>query len=112
MSDILNKILAVKADEVAAAKKYRDLASLRREVEGDAELRKNLRGFEASLRAKIAAGRAGVIAEVKKASPSKGVLRADFNPAEIAVSYADNGAACLSVLTDEQFFQGAPDYMK
>ncbi|HEX7984873.1 MAG TPA: indole-3-glycerol phosphate synthase TrpC [Duganella sp.] len=112
MSDILKKILAVKADEVAAAKKHRDLASLRAEVEGDAELRAGLRGFEASLRAKIAAGSAGIIAEVKKASPSKGVIRADFRPADIAASYADNGAACLSVLTDEQFFQGAEAYLR
>jgi indole-3-glycerol phosphate synthase len=112
MSDILNKILAVKADEVAAAKKYRDLASLRREVENDREARQSLRGFEASLRSKIAAGRAGVIAEVKKASPSKGVLRADFRPTDIATSYAKHGAACLSVLTDQQFFQGAPEYLK
>jgi indole-3-glycerol phosphate synthase len=112
MSDILNKILAVKADEVAAAKKYRDLHSLRREVEGDSELRANLRGFEASLRRNIDAGRAGVIAEVKKASPSKGVLRADFRPAEIAASYAEGGASCLSVLTDLQFFQGSADYLK
>ncbi|MBP1206148.1 indole-3-glycerol phosphate synthase [Duganella sp. 1411] len=112
MSDILKKILAVKADEVAAAKKHRDLASLRAEVEGDAELRAGLRGFEASLRAKIAAGSAGIIAEVKKASPSKGVIRADFRPADIAVSYAANGAACLSVLTDEQFFQGAEAYLR
>ena len=112
MSDILNKILAVKADEVAAAKKYRDLHSLRREVEGDGELRAGLRGFEASLRRNIAAGRAGVIAEVKKASPSKGVLRADFRPAEIAESYAQGGASCLSVLTDLQFFQGSPDYLQ
>src|SRR4051812_26498646 len=112
MSDILNKILEVKADEVAAAKKYRDMASLRREVEANAEARANLRGFESNLRKNIAAGRAGVIAEVKKASPSKGILRADFRPAEIATSYADNGAACLSVLTDAQFFQGAPEYMQ
>ena len=112
MSDILNKILAVKADEVAAAKKHRDLASLRREVESDGELRANLRGFEASLRRHIAAGKAGVIAEVKKASPSKGVLRADFKPANIAESYARHGAACLSVLTDVQFFQGSVDYLK
>ncbi|WGG49819.1 indole-3-glycerol phosphate synthase TrpC [Rugamonas sp. DEMB1] len=112
MSDILNKILAVKADEVAAAKKHRSLASLRSEVEGDAELRQGLRGFEASLRQRIAGGAAGVITEVKKASPSKGVLRADFRPAEIAASYAANGAACLSVLTDEQFFQGSVDYLK
>jgi indole-3-glycerol phosphate synthase len=112
MSDILNKILAVKADEVAAAKKHRDLYSLRREVETDTELRANLRGFEAGLRRSIAAGRAGVIAEVKKASPSKGVLRADFQPAAIAESYAKGGASCLSVLTDAQFFQGAADYLK
>jgi indole-3-glycerol phosphate synthase len=112
MSDILNKILAVKADEVAAAKKYRDLHSLRREVETDTELRANVRGFEAGLRRSIEAGRAGVIAEVKKASPSKGVLRADFQPAAIAESYAKGGASCLSVLTDEQFFQGATDYLK
>jgi indole-3-glycerol phosphate synthase len=112
MSDILNKILAVKADEVAAAKKYRDLHSLRREVETDTELRADVRGFEAGLRRAIGAGRAGVIAEVKKASPSKGVLRADFQPAAIAESYAKGGASCLSVLTDEQFFQGATDYLK
>jgi indole-3-glycerol phosphate synthase len=110
MSDILNKILAVKADEVAAAKKHRDLASLRRDVE--AEGRSGLRGFEASLRRRIAAGNAGVIAEIKKASPSKGVLRADFRPANIAESYARHGAACLSVLTDVQFFQGSVDYLK
>ena len=112
MSDILNNILAVKADEVAAAKKFRALSSLRREVETDAEARNSLRGFEASLRGKIAAGHAGVIAEVKKASPSKGVIRADFRPADIARSYATNGAACLSVLTDVQFFQGAPEYLQ
>src|SRR5437870_5797430 len=112
MSDILNNILAVKADEVAAAKKFRALASLRREVETDAEARSSLRGFEASLRGKIAAGRAGVIAEVKKASPSKGVIRADFRPADIARSYAEHGAACLSVLTDVQFFQGAAEYLQ
>jgi len=111
MSDILNKILAVKADEVAGARKARDLHSLRRDVESDTEARAEIRGFEASLRAKIAAGHAGVIAEVKKASPSKGVLRADFQPALIAASYAEHGAACLSVLTDKQFFQGAPDYL-
>ena len=112
MSDILNKILAVKADEVAAAKKQRDLYSLRREVESDQEARRELRGFEQGLRAKIAAGQAGVIAEVKKASPSKGVLRPDFQPAAIAQSYAEHGAACLSVLTDVQFFQGSVDYLR
>jgi indole-3-glycerol phosphate synthase len=110
MSDILNKILAVKADEVAAAKKYRPLASLRRDVELDAG--KDIRGFAASLRRNIAAGRAGVIAEVKKASPSKGVLRADFQPAAIAESYASHGAACLSVLTDLNFFQGSVAYLQ
>lgn len=112
MSDILNQILSVKADEVAAAKKHRSLSSLRREIEDDADLRANLRDFEASLRQKIGAGAAGVIAEVKKASPSKGVLRADFQPAEIAASYAANGAACLSVLTDIHFFQGAVEYLQ
>ncbi|MBG7622492.1 indole-3-glycerol phosphate synthase TrpC [Herbaspirillum sp. AP02] len=112
MSDILNKILDVKAEEIRIAQKQRDLASLRRDVETDSELRSELRNFEASLRDKIANGQAGVIAEVKKASPSKGVIRPDFKPAEIAVSYATHGAACLSVLTDEQFFQGAPDYLK
>ncbi|MCU6435153.1 indole-3-glycerol phosphate synthase TrpC [Undibacterium sp. Jales W-56] len=112
MSDILNKILAVKVDEVAAAKKYRSYASLRSEVEADTEARAAIRGFETSLRNKINAGQAGVIAEIKKASPSKGILRADFKPAEIAISYATHGAACLSVLTDEQFFQGAPAYLQ
>ena len=112
MSDILRKILDVKADEMHAAKQQQDLASLRRDVESDSEARSELRGFEAALREKIAAGQAGVIAEIKKASPSKGVIRPDFHPADIAVSYARHGAACLSVLTDEQFFQGAPDYLK
>ena len=112
MSDILNKILAVKADEVAAAKKYRSFASLQREVEMDDALRQGVRGFEANLRKNILAGNAGVIAEVKKASPSKGVLRANFDPAAIAVSYAAHGASCLSVLTDAQFFQGCADYLQ
>lgn len=111
MSDILNKILDVKADEVALAKKQHNLASLRREVENNSEARQQLRGFEAGLRARIGARRPGVIAEVKKASPSKGLLREAFNPAEIAASYAQHGAACLSVLTDEKFFQGAPEYL-
>jgi len=110
MSDILNKILAVKADEVAAAKKYRSLASLRADVEPEAG--KDIRGFGASLRRQIADGNAGVIAEVKKASPSKGVLRADFQPAAIAASYAEHGAACLSVLTDVHFFQGSVEYLQ
>ncbi len=112
MSDILRKILDVKAAEVAAAKKQRDFASLRRDVESNADLRSTLRGFEANLRNRIAEGKAGVIAEVKKASPSKGVLRPDFRPADIAASYAKHGAACLSVLTDTQFFQGSPEYLQ
>jgi indole-3-glycerol phosphate synthase len=112
MSDILNKILAVKADEVKAAKAFRDLASLRRDVESDAEGRRSIRSFEGALRNKIASGQAGVIAEVKKASPSKGVLRPDFRPANIAESYARHGAACLSVLTDAQFFEGDVAYLK
>lgn len=112
MADILNQILAVKADEIRAAKKYQSLTSLRSEVEINAELRLGLRPFETSLRTQIQAGKAGVIAEIKKASPSKGVIRADFHPAQIAASYANHGAACLSVLTDVQFFQGAPEYLQ
>ena len=112
MSDILNKILAVKADEVAAAKKHRSFASLRDDVESHTELRAQLRGFEASLRTRIDAGQPGVITEIKKASPSKGVIRADFRPADIAKTYEANGSACLSVLTDEQFFQGSVAYLE
>lgn len=108
MSDILNKIVAVKREEIAAASRQRDLASLRRE----AEARTDVRDFAGALRDKIAAGRAAVIAEVKKASPSKGVLREHFVPAEIAASYERHGAACLSVLTDVQFFQGAAAYLQ
>jgi indole-3-glycerol phosphate synthase len=108
VSDILERIVAVKRDEIAAAKAKRDFVSLRREAESLG----GQRGFVAALRAKIAAGRAGVIAEVKKASPSKGVLREHFVPAEIAASYAAGGAACLSVLTDERFFQGHADYLR
>ncbi|WP_420994365.1 indole-3-glycerol phosphate synthase TrpC [Cupriavidus sp. 30B13] len=113
MSDILNKILAVKADEVSAARKKRDLPSLRAEAESlRSEPGLAPRGFERALREKIAAGHAGVIAEVKKASPSKGVLREHFVPEAIAESYASHGAACLSVLTDVNFFQGHPDFLK
>ena len=108
MSDILQKIVAVKRDEIAAARARRDLNSLRR----DAESLGGLRDFIASLRSTIAAGRAGVIAEIKKASPSKGVLREHFAPAEIAASYERHGAACLSVLTDVQFFQGANAHLE
>ena len=108
MSDILDKIVAVKHQEVAAAQKRKPLAAVRE----DAHSRVLTRDFEGALRAKVAAGRPAVIAEVKKASPSKGVLRADFIPADIAQSYAEHGAACLSVLTDVQFFQGSVDYLK
>ncbi len=111
MSDILDKIVAVKREEIAAARQKRSLASWREEAES-AEARRGLRGFEAALRTKVAAGRAAVIAEVKKASPSKGVLREHFVPAEIAASYARHGAACLSVLTDERFFQGCAAYLQ
>ena len=108
MSDILNKIVAVKHEEIAVARKQRDLASLRRDAEG----RTDVRDFVGALRGKITAGQAAVIAEVKKASPSKGVLREHFVPAEIAASYERHGAACLSVLTDVQFFQGATAYLE
>ena len=108
MSDILDNIVAVKRDEIAAARSTRDIASLRR----DAESLGGQRDFVGSLRAKVAAGQAGVIAEIKKASPSKGVLREHFVPSEIAASYARHGAACLSVLTDSQFFQGSAAYLE
>jgi indole-3-glycerol phosphate synthase len=108
MSDILQKIVAVKREEIAAGLKKKSLAAMRE----DAQSRVLTRDFEGALRAQIAAGHAAVIAEVKKASPSKGVLRADFVPADIAQSYAEHGAACLSVLTDQQFFQGCNDYLK
>lgn len=113
MSTILDKILAVKAEEIAAASRARDLPSLRREAEAtrhDATLQP--RDFANALRGRIAAGHAAVIAEIKKASPSKGILREQFVPAEIAQSYARHGAACLSVLTDRQFFQGSPAYLQ
>ena len=108
MSDILNQIVAVKRQEVAAALQRKPLVEMR----ADAESRVLTRDFLGAMRARIAAGRAAVIAEIKKASPSKGVLRADFEPADIAQTYAEHGAACLSVLTDQQFFQGRIDYLK
>jgi indole-3-glycerol phosphate synthase len=108
MSDILNKILATKAEEIAAAQARLPLE----QVQALAAQQAPARDFTAAIRSKIAAGKAAVIAEIKKASPSKGVIRADFKPAEIAASYEQGGAACLSVLTDEQYFQGSADYLK
>jgi indole-3-glycerol phosphate synthase len=108
MSDILKRILAVKRDEVAAAQAALPLA----EVRAMAERKSAARDFLGALRDRIVAGRPAVIAEIKKASPSRGVLRADFRPAEVAASYQRHGAACLSVLTDHAFFQGAPEYLQ
>ena len=108
MTDILNKILATKADEVAAAKTAVPLDEIKRQAAAAAPAR----NFLAAIHAKHAAAQPAVIAEVKKASPSKGLIRADFNPVEIALSYERAGAACLSVLTDEQYFQGSPDYLQ
>ena len=112
MSDILDKIVAVKREEIAAAQRKIPLAAMR----ADAESRVLTRDFAGALAAKLARGQSAVIAEIKKASPSKGVLRADFVPADIAQSYAAGdgkvSAACLSVLTDRQFFQGQPDFLK
>ncbi|HEY0841345.1 indole-3-glycerol phosphate synthase TrpC [Methylotenera sp.] len=108
MSDILNKIIATKTQEVAAAKAAKPLAA----VQQEAAAALATRDFVGSIRAKIANMQAAVIAEIKKASPSKGVIRADFQPAAIAASYEQGGAACLSVLTDVEYFQGSPEYLK
>ena len=108
MSDILNKILATKAREIAAARARIDDTAIR----AAAAAASPVRGFEAAMRAKVAAGEAAVIAEVKKASPSKGILRENFVPADIARDYAAHGAACLSVLTDVEYFQGSLDYLR
>ena len=105
MSDILQRIVAVKHEEVTAARRLRSEADLRQAALAQSPPR----GFAAALRAKLAAGAPAVIAEIKKASPSKGVIREHFAPAEIAASYAQHGAAALSVLTDAPFFQGHPD---
>ena len=112
MSDILQKIVAVKHEEIALALKSRSLAEVRAQAEQRNRDLNDVRDFAGALRAKVAAGHAAVIAEVKKASPSKGVLREHFVPADIARSYAQHGAACLSVLTDERFFQGATAYLQ
>jgi indole-3-glycerol phosphate synthase len=108
MSGILDRIVEVKAREVEAARRARPLAA----VEALARVASPPRDFVGALRARLNAGAAGVIAEIKKASPSKGVLRASFDPAAIASSYARHGAACLSVLTDTQFFQGSLDHLR
>ena len=108
MSDILKKIVAVKHEEIAQASQKKSLAMVR----ADAESRVLTRDFIGAIQHKINQGQSAVIAEIKKASPSKGVLRADFIPADIAQSYAEHGAACLSVLTDAQFFQGSVDFLK
>ncbi|KXB31056.1 indole-3-glycerol-phosphate synthase [Dechloromonas denitrificans] len=107
MSDILNQIIATKREEVAAALAVKPLAV----VEAEAAAQSAPRDFVGAIRRKIAGGQPAVIAEIKKASPSKGVIRPDFHPAEIAQSYEKHGAACLSVLTDRQYFQGCPEYL-
>jgi indole-3-glycerol phosphate synthase len=108
MSDVLAKILAAKREEVKAARERLPLEEVQRRAREAAPPR----GFERSLRAKAAAGRAAVIAEIKRASPSRGLIRADFDPARIAASYERHGAACLSVLTDREFFGGSPDDLR
>lgn len=108
MSDILNKIIATKHEEIAAARAVKPLAA----VEAEAVAQAAPRDFVGAIRSKIAAGQPAVIAEIKKASPSKGIIRPDFKPADIARSYEQHGAACLSVLTDRQYFQGCPEYLQ
>jgi len=108
MSDILNKIIATKHEEVAAALATKSLAA----VDAEAAAQAAPRDFVGAIRHKLSHGQPAIIAEIKKASPSKGVIRPDFHPADIARSYAQHGAACLSVLTDRQYFQGCPEYLQ
>ncbi|MDX9698383.1 MAG: indole-3-glycerol phosphate synthase TrpC [Rhodocyclaceae bacterium] len=108
MSDILERILTVKREEVALGQQERPVAAMAEE----ARTRPVPRDFVGAIRASLAHGRPAVISEIKKASPSKGVIREDFRPAEIARAYEAAGASCLSVLTDRDFFQGAPEYLQ
>jgi indole-3-glycerol phosphate synthase len=108
MSDILDRIIATKREEIAAVLITRPLAV----VEADALAQPAPRDFVGAIRDRIAHGQPAVIAEIKKASPSKGIIRPDFHPADIARSYEQHGAACLSVLTDRQYFQGCPEYLQ
>jgi indole-3-glycerol phosphate synthase len=108
MSDILNKIIATKHEEIAALMRAKPLSAVRAE----AESQRDIRDFAGAIEAKIAIGYSAVIAEIKRASPSKGILRENFLPSDIATSYESGGAACLSVLTDAQYFQGSVEYLK
>lgn len=107
MSDILHKILARKADEIRAGKKAHSL----RDLEELSSVADAPRGFSHALRARVDRGQVAVIAELKKASPSKGLIRDDFDPVTLAQSYEKGGASCLSILTDEDFFQGSAEYL-